>query len=125
MRNRHSEQAEVGERLIRVMEEVARLQTIIQAKDSELHLLNERLQQLTQKLREKEEELVELTKKAKEGPPQSLYYSSENINEQRGIFVISEASEMEERSRSGSGNNVQPQVRHPLNPSHLDLQHRY
>lgn len=105
------------------MEEVTRLQTIIQAKDSEIHLLNERLQQLIQKLGEKEEELAEL---AKEGPPpQSLYYNSENINEQRGIFVISEASEMEERSRSGSGNNVQPQVRHPSNPSHLDLQHRY
>ena len=39
--------------------------------------------------------------------------------------MIKEASEIEERSRSGSGNHVQPQLRQPTNVAQLDLQHRY
>lgn len=55
----------------------------------------------------------------------SEYYSNDNIRDKKGIFIIKEANEVDERSRSASGNNVNPALRHPSNVNLTDLQHRY
>ena len=82
------------------MEEIGRLQLIIKTKDQELSNIQTLLKSQN-------------------------YYSQDNLQQTQGIFVIKEASEIEERSRSASGNNQQLQPRQHNNTQLSDLQHRY
>jgi hypothetical protein len=87
------------------MEEVGRLQLIIKGKESDI-------ERLTFQLSEKQK-------------ADNLYYSQQTLQESKGIFIIKEASENDERSRSASGNNVGPIVRGSGSGAQSDLQHRY
>ena len=60
-------------------------------------------------LKARDDEL-ERMKSSTHNRQEGLYYSQERMTEKNGIFVIREASEKEERSRSASGNHP-PQQR--------------
>jgi hypothetical protein len=90
--------ATVEAKMLAAVEEVARLQGVIKGKEAEMERLHGLLSSR---------------------PPHSDY---EHMRDKKGIFVIKEASEVDERSRSASGNGPQPQLRHPPSPLVADLQ---
>lgn len=99
------EKQQMEQKLLAALEEVGRLQSIIKAKEVE------------------HEKLVNLINNSKATHSQEYY--SENMRDKKGIFVIKEANEADERSRSASGNGMAPPVRQPSNPHSHDLQYRY
>ena len=74
-------------------------------------------------MNERQEEMVQLRIQIKQ--LSSLKGMEERFVERKGIFVINEASQMEQRSRSASGNQQRPQERVLGGKVHDDLQYKY